>query len=287
MPRSFESSTFAPVEGSHSDDVVVKRPFRSRENGYRLKAAEQADSDTPESLSPTADLLEASAARIVGFLRNRAESQQLRAQQDETYASYSENISATRIRESQEFRDNAKERARGFGRAALSRLKRLGAISSEAVLVTAGGGILAGEKAMSGLDKLDDYAVSKASQAGDYIKDKATDVANAVTTKVESGAEAVADWTSEKYAQTREAYIANREIAKQRRATRREAWAAKRAEIGTSIRSTYERNKARVDVARGVGSVVVSHLSEVYGQLKDTKNVARTAKDELDGSRQL
>jgi|GEM_PF-3832432 len=280
MPRNEGAPRTTDVEGSGSanpdvDEFTIKRPVRLAENGHALRVPEQAESgpddaseapdDSPESLSPTADFIESSAARIAGILRSRAESRQMREQQDEAYASVAENIAATRTRERQEFRDSAKEKARGFGRAALSRLKRLGAISSEAALVAVGGGMLAGE----------------------IVKDTAVSTADTVAAKAKSGAEAVSGYTSEKYNQTRETYLVKRDAARQRRATRREAWAAKRAEISTTVRSTYERNKARIDVARGVGSVVVSHLSEVYGQLKDTKNVARTAKGELEDTRQL
>ena len=301
MPRNEGVPRAAEVLGSGSDsiddDFTIRRPVRLAENGHALRVPEQAEpgpdnaaeiaDDSPESLSPTADFIESSAARIAGILRSRAESRQMREQQDEAYASVAENIAVTRTRERQEFRDSAKKRARGFGLAALRYLDRFAGAGSDAVFVAAGTGILAGEKAKSGIDKLDDYTARKATQAGDYVKNRATDLAYTVTTKVESGVDTAADWTAEKYNQTRETYLAKRDAARQRRATRREAWAAKRAELSTSIRSTYERNKARVDVARGVGSVVVSHLSEVYGQLKDTKNVARTAKGELEDTRQL
>ena len=305
MPRHEGSPRTTDIEGSGSpdpgvDEFTINRPTRLAENGYALRVPEQGESspddtseapddslESPESLSPTADFIESSAARIAGILRSRAESRQAREQQNEAYASVAENISATRARERQEFRDSAKKRARGFGHAALRHLQRFAGAGSDAAFVAAGTGILAGEKAKSAIDKLDDYTARKAAQAGDYVKNQATNLAETVTTKVESSVDTAADWTAEKYSQTRETYLAKRDAARQRRATRREAWAAKRAEISTTVRSTYERNKARIDVARGVGSVVVSHLSEVYGQLKDTKNVARTAKGELEDTRQL
>ncbi|NCU39177.1 hypothetical protein EOL96_09210 [Candidatus Saccharibacteria bacterium] len=205
------------------------------------------------------------------------------AEQGNAYDSSAEDSAATKARERQEFRDGAKEKARFFGRAALHRLQRAGKITAEAGLIGLGVGLIAGEASIRGAKATKEVATSVA-HAG---MNKAEEVTGMVGSTIEAGLESATNWKNEKIDQAREAYTTRRDAAKARILARRERQAAKRTELARKIRGGYERGKARIDVARGVGSVVVSHLSDVYGSLKDTKNVAQSAKADLEGSRQL
>lgn len=264
--------------------VTIERPTYgdpasadALEATYAAPSADRSQ-DRETSLSPTADVIEAASTRVTGFLRRRAEMAQKRHDQRDAFASYQENVDATKQRELGERVDNAKAFLRGIGTSALNRLKKTGRSIAEGALIGAAtGAVLATElvrSAKDGLNRMDNFVDTKTADAQKFAKDTVT-----------TNAKMAFEVGKYELAQAKERYLERREAARTRRQERRASWQQKRQEFATRARGRYERSKARVDVARGVGSAVISHLGGVWNQVKETNNVAKTAYDDLEGAR--
>lgn len=291
----------SPTNSQETPDVA------SLEALYALPAVQDDERNTaPRATETIVDIAQttpeevvaASGSRLGNLLRRRADGAD---------------------RASEKFRDT-KERARaamrGFGRSALNVLSKTARFSADVVVVGFGASIATGQALSRGLDRMDSYTARKTAEAQDWAKQKAKDTALKTLNgfeqagdwlggKIESGINSakiaakdareagktqltdVAEATRYVYEAYRGRYLRNREKALTRRLERRHRWSLKREELASRARSGYERNKARVDVARGVGSAVLSHLGETFAQVKDTKSVAKTTYAELNDSRTL
>ena len=257
-------------------------------------------------ISPTGSFIMRAATRISTFLErramNKAHSEALQEDQvrkvtaqEEAEATYAENYAATAQREAEEaqfasdwdaaHRENdrfdarlarkerfevAKDRLANGGQAALEAVKAVG-------LLTVGTGVLAGAAAGRKIQSGAETAALRAMYAKDGIAGKAKSSAETAALRAMYAKDAATDWSSEKVTSLREAWVNYRAGARIRKQFRHKRWLQKQE----AIRSSYDRNvSSRIDVVRGVGSAVISHLRE-------TKSVATATGKELADARKL
>jgi len=217
--------------------------------------------------SPKMSPSEAAARRVADMLHDYADRQVAKQNQAEAYESYDDNIQYTKEYDAAWDANNKfdrhearKEKARGFlrniGRVAVGGLRKAGRVSAEAGLVGAGVGVLGAEATVRGAKFASKTVVETARSATESTKDavvsganKAEAFAGKAGEKMENGINAAI----EKGADVKQFFVDKMNAAKDRRQARRERWAARRQKATETARAGYERNKARVDVARGTG----------------------------------
>lgn len=275
--------TSDPLEAPASyDPLDAETPFIPEESTPTFEQVQQdfaeTSEPTSESLSPTADRIDAVATRISGFLRNRAETKQKTADQEDAFASYEDNIQTTKDRERQERKDAAIATMKGIGRSALARLKNAG-------MITLGAGLIAGEAGNRGVKQAKAATIEGAKTAGQTIKtnaefayaaakseasqaaqatgEKITDtwnkaeelagkagakLENGIETginKAKAGAELVKDTvsaTKESIGYMKERYLRRKEAALTRKYERHARWTSLKREA-KAMAETYTRSK--------------------------------------------
>jgi len=101
-----------------------------------------------------------------------------RAKQSEAFDSYSDNITATKERESYERREHAREVVRGFGSSAMNLLRHTGRVVASGGLTALGVGMVVGEATGRGIARSVDSALDKGVEASAFIDRKIEDAYN-------------------------------------------------------------------------------------------------------------
>lgn len=234
-------------------------------------------------LSPTASFIRMAAHRVAGALEGRALKKVQKAEQNEAFASYEDNVSTTRDRERAEKIDRIEQRIEAAtehlsatGRSALGRLQ-------EAGLITIGLGYVAGEAAykgaksgaetaaLAGMEAVDRVksAAETAALKGLYAKDKAGEVisegwdkAEAVAGKVGQSMEAGVDKAIEFGSDMKDRLIAKMDAAKARRQARRDRWSARFNAGKDKVTDKVERTKASVHATRAAGRAALTAFQD-------------------------
>lgn len=245
----------------------------------------EAPAEDTRELSPAASSVRSTAERIASFLEtrqmNKAHREALRedrawtkdrkAEQDDAYASYAENLAyedtqteAIAMNEKfdrktarKEAREQAfaaaKERVRGFGRSILRGVE----FGRD---ITVGSSLLLAE---AGKDKVAD-GIIKAKSAGETVALKGMYAVDSATALTRSAGETVAlkglnamDSAKESFDNLTEKAKARSEAAKIRRTARRARWAESRQATAEKARARYERAKTPYHIGRAAAGAAI------------------------------